>query len=54
MSDTEKIVSMNHPIKPWMMARYLGYPLIGISPNPSVVKVLLDNIRAFKILIIRS
>lgn len=50
INDTEKRVNKNHPIKPCTIAKYRGRPLIGISPNPSVVKVLIDNISAFSIL----
>ena len=51
IKDTENIVNKNQPIKPCIIAKYLGNPLIGISPKPSVVKVLMDNIKAFNILI---
>ena len=45
------MVNINHPIKPCTTAKYLGIPLIGISPKPSVVKVLIDKVIAFKNLI---
>jgi len=37
-----------------MIAKYLGRPLMGISPNPKVVKVLMDSITALRILMLRS
>ena len=54
MSETENIVSINQPINPWMMAKYRGNPLIGISPNPKVVNVLIESIKAFRILMNKS
>ena len=36
------------------MAKYRGNPLIGISPKPKVVKVLIESIIAFKIFIKKS
>ena len=36
------------------MARYLGKPLIGISPKPKVVNVFIESIKALSILMIIS
>ena len=48
------MVNINQPIKPCIIAKYLGNPFIGISPKPKVVKVFIDSINAFKALINKS
>ena len=49
ISDTLKIVNINQPIRPLIIAKQRGIPFIGISPNPKVVKVFKESIRPFSI-----